>query len=54
MLQPGGRLWSTDSSFMVEWRDGAVHPRPGVNVEATPLSLKDGREGWAHGRALAR
>ena len=53
IAQPGraAALWSTDED-MVEWRDGAVHPRPGVNVEATPLSLKDLAGKAGHGRAL--
>ena len=48
-------LWSTDED-MVEWRDGAVHPRPGVNVEATPLSLKDlaGQAGRMGGPLLGK
>jgi CO/xanthine dehydrogenase Mo-binding subunit len=33
-------LWSLDAD-MVDWQDGQVVPRPGVNVDAKPLSLAD-------------
>lgn len=55
LKQRAAALWNVDEE-MVDWVDGKVTPRPGVNVEAEPMSLADmaGKSAKTGGPLLGR